>query len=73
MSDTSGHGRELEGGVGGLAAGDEVVRKDTGSDAWERKAGEGMPEFAAGIAELEAAGENHGQGGAGDDAKLAQA
>ncbi len=72
MSDTSGHGRELEGGVGGLAAGDEVIREDACGDGWQGKLSERMAQFATGIAELEAAGEDHGQGGARDEAQLAQ-
>jgi hypothetical protein len=33
----------------------------------------GVPEFAAGVAPLKAAGQDHGQSGAGDDAELAEA
>ena len=37
---------------------------------WKGKLSEGTTQFAAGVTKLQAASEDHGQGGTGDDAQL---
>ena len=68
-----GHGRELERGAGGFAAGNEVIREDAAGHGRERELVQSMAQFAARVTELEAPGQDHGEGRSGNDAELAQA
>ena len=67
----AGQRRELEGRVGGLAAGDEIVREDFGRDAGHGEMFERVAHLAVGVAGLQPPGENRAERGAGNNSKLA--
>jgi hypothetical protein len=60
----AGQRRKFEGRVGGLAAGDEIVRKNFGRNAGHGKIFERAAHRAAGIAGLQPPGKNGGERGA---------
>ena len=67
----AGQRREFEGRVGGLAAGDEIIRQHFGRDAGHGEFFERVTHLAVGIADLQPPDENGGESGAGNDAQLA--
>lgn len=60
-----------DGAAGALPPGDEVAVAHASGEGGLGEGGKGGAELAGRVAELEAADEDHGEQGAGDDAKLA--
>ena len=67
----TGQRRELEGRIGGLAAGDEIIFENFDGHARHGEMFEGVAHLAVGIAVLQPPGKNAGERGAGNNAQLA--
>jgi len=66
----AGQWREFEGCMGGLAAGDEIIRENFGGDAGHGKFFKRVAHLAAGIAGLQPPDKDAGKRGAGNNAQL---